>query len=83
MKLLSFCLVPLALFFACCNSEKTDLKKADISTWRVKGGNAAGTQYSSLEQITKDNVTSLKLAWTYHSGFTPFKLPKFFTRSGI
>ena len=36
--------------------------------WPVHGGDKAGTRYSVLDQINKDNVESLEVAWTYRSG---------------
>ena len=36
--------------------------------WSFYGGDAAGTRYSTLRQITKANVGGLKVAWTYHTG---------------
>lgn len=36
--------------------------------WSFYGGDAAGTRYSTLKQITKANVGGLKVAWTYHTG---------------
>ena len=36
--------------------------------WSFYGGDAGGTRYSALKQITRENVTRLKLAWTYHTG---------------
>ena len=68
MKPPYLCLVPFILLLASCNSEKPDSKNTALATWRVKGGNAEGTQYSSLDQITTTNVGSLKLAWQYNSG---------------
>jgi quinoprotein glucose dehydrogenase len=68
MKLLSLCLAALALLCSSCNLKTTESKTEALSAWRVKGGNAEGTQYSSLKQITKDNVNTLKLAWEYKSG---------------
>jgi quinoprotein glucose dehydrogenase len=65
MKQFSFCLTLLILLLVSCNPEP---KNSALSMWRIKGGNAEGTQYSSLNQITTANVASLKLAWTYHSG---------------
>jgi membrane-bound PQQ-dependent dehydrogenase (glucose/quinate/shikimate family) len=35
--------------------------------WRPEG-NASGTRFSSLEQINRHNVGTLKRAWTYHTG---------------
>ena len=36
------------------------------STWTAYGG-PGGTRYSSLKQITRENVTRLKPVWTYHT----------------
>ena len=36
--------------------------------WAVYHGDAAGTQFSSLQQITPANVAELEVAWTYRSG---------------
>ena len=34
--------------------------------WPAYGHDAAGTRYSPLTQITRDNVSQLKVAWTFH-----------------
>ena len=36
--------------------------------WSFYGGDAGGTRYSSLKQITRENVAKLKAVWTYHTG---------------
>ena len=36
--------------------------------WSFYGGDAGGTRYSPLKQITRENVGKLKIAWTYHTG---------------
>lgn len=36
--------------------------------WRVYLGDKASTQYSTLDQITRDNVAQLQVAWTYDTG---------------
>ncbi len=33
--------------------------------WRAAGGDAGQTRYSPLDQITRDNVKDLKVAWTF------------------
>ena len=33
--------------------------------WRVSGGDNGQTRYSRLDQITRDNVKDLRLAWTF------------------
>jgi membrane-bound PQQ-dependent dehydrogenase (glucose/quinate/shikimate family) len=41
---------------------------ADGQEWRYYGGDAGGTRFSTLTQITRKNVSRLKRAWTYHTG---------------
>src|SRR5580765_3057328 len=44
--------------------------------WRSYGGEEASTRYSPLDQIKRDNVKDLKIAWTWKSdnfGSTEFK----------
>ncbi len=38
------------------------------STWRDYGGASDGSQYSSLTQINRSNVTRLQVAWSYPTG---------------
>lgn len=38
------------------------------SGWSAYGGDAGGSRYSGLTQITPANVQHLKLAWTYQTG---------------
>src|SRR5690349_21609494 len=40
----------------------------DHSTWAVYRGDAGNTAYSGLNQINKENVNQLAVAWTYHTG---------------
>jgi quinoprotein glucose dehydrogenase len=39
--------------------------------WPVTGGDPGNTRYSPLDQINRDNVAQLRLAWTYHTGDAP------------
>jgi quinoprotein glucose dehydrogenase len=41
---------------------------ATYHDWSAYGGDAGGTRYSSLKQVTRENVVHLKAAWTYHTG---------------
>jgi quinoprotein glucose dehydrogenase len=41
---------------------------ATAQDWPTYGGDAGGTRYSPLKQITRENVSKLKPAWTYHTG---------------
>lgn len=38
------------------------------SDWPVYGGDAGGRHYSSLDQIDRDNVDQLEVAWVFRSG---------------
>jgi quinoprotein glucose dehydrogenase len=44
-------------------------QQADLfRTWSVFGGGTNNIHYSSLDQINRDNVHSLEVAWTFDSG---------------
>jgi len=36
--------------------------------WAYYGGTQDGIRYSSLDQVTRENVADLKVAWVYHTG---------------
>src|SRR5258707_2258469 len=36
--------------------------------WPAYAGDSGGSKYSRLKQIDRENVASLKLAWTFHTG---------------
>ncbi len=50
------------LVIACQHPEQSD------HAWPVYSADAAGSKYSNLTQITKENVDQLELAWTYSCG---------------
>ncbi len=61
----------LALFLAFlsifnCQQDSVSQPK-DYNTWRSYQGGPDRNQYSTLSEITLDNVTDLKVAWTYES----------------
>nr|WP_314543046.1 glucose/quinate/shikimate family membrane-bound PQQ-dependent dehydrogenase [uncultured Massilia sp.] len=39
--------------------------------WSHYGNTAGGSRFAALDQITRDNVKDLKVAWTFHTGDTP------------
>jgi quinoprotein glucose dehydrogenase len=48
----------------------------DRATWSSSGGSPGGGQYSSLAQVTRENVAWLREAWTHNSGdFAPVDSP--------
>src|SRR5437660_11762719 len=42
--------------------------RAADQDWPVVGGDPGCLRYSSLDQINRRNVNTLRVAWTYHSG---------------
>src|SRR5206468_1065464 len=38
------------------------------SDWPVYAGNSAGTRYSTLSEINRENASKLHVAWTYDTG---------------
>lgn len=70
LKKQSFTLMLLAgwLAFACQTRSENPLDRKEYETWRHYLGDPARTHYSSLDQINKDNVGQLEVAWTYQSG---------------
>ena len=43
------------------------LRSAAYRTWSVSHGDAGSTRYSALNQINRENVTGLTVAWQYNS----------------
>ncbi len=39
--------------------------------WEAYGNSAGGSRFAALDQITRDNVKDLTVAWTYNTGDTP------------
>src|SRR5262245_13416397 len=64
------CLSAAALFAAggaCANDELARLSQ-DAKQWVMQAGDFANTRYSTLKQITTENVGKLQVAWTFSTG---------------
>ncbi len=61
-------LLPLSIVPSASSAQPQ--KSADAS-WSAYGADPAGTRFSSATQITKSNVSQLKVAWTYRTGGLP------------
>jgi len=66
---------PIHMLFllAACGSHdriEIDLNREEYRTWSTYLGDKEGTQYSALDQINRDNVHTLEVAWTYSTGDT-------------
>ena len=49
-------------------NESTQAAISDAKNWAIQTGDYANQRYSTLEQITKDNVKDLRVAWTFSTG---------------
>lgn len=47
-----------------------DLAK-EQKNWEAYGNTSGGSRFAALDQITRDNVANLQVAWTYNTGDTP------------
>ncbi|TLF46525.1 c-type cytochrome [Maribacter aurantiacus] len=52
---------------SCEENKKEAPAQKEYTTWSSYLGDAGRTHFSTLSQITKENVASLKVAWTYES----------------
>jgi lanthanide-dependent methanol dehydrogenase len=64
------CLMSLAVALPCVAAANDDLQSLieDENNWAVWGGDYAGTRYSELDEIDRDNVGDLQVAWTFSTG---------------
>ncbi len=51
----------------CGESIRMD-RAGPVADWPHYGANTGGTRFSPLTQINRENVDSLAIAWTYHTG---------------
>ena len=68
-------LAPGFTLVACTSSTPSSSTSSASSTassedkqWPMPNKNTSATRYSSLDQITTDNVKNLKVAWTFSTG---------------
>lgn len=62
LKKFAFHSALLLLLFSCSKN------KQHHTTWSVYRGDRGNSAYSALDEINKDNVHQLGVAWTYHTG---------------
>ncbi|XOV95221.1 MAG: PQQ-binding-like beta-propeller repeat protein [Bacteroidota bacterium] len=59
---LQWYLLSTILFLLACDTQK------DFQTWEVYRGDPGSTSYSNLNQINKNNIDQLEVAWEYATG---------------
>lgn len=64
IKLVYSFAVAVLIFFS---STAPGLAQTEVGNWRSYGATQASTKYSPLNQITKQNVESLRIAWRWES----------------
>lgn len=57
-----------AVLLWACGASIAAAQGTAVAEWPFYGGDAGGQRYSALDQINQQNVTRLKVAWTYHTG---------------
>lgn len=66
-KCLPILLLSVILFLGCSSSEKENPSKKEYATWSSYLGDSGRSHYSTLSQITPENVKNLKVVWRYES----------------
>ncbi|MBC7897184.1 MAG: PQQ-binding-like beta-propeller repeat protein [Cytophagaceae bacterium] len=61
----------LACLLALTACSRGDSAQVPADDWRVTGGGPGNSRFSSLDEINRTNVASLRVAWTYHTGDAP------------
>ncbi|PYT24182.1 MAG: pyrrolo-quinoline quinone [Acidobacteria bacterium] len=49
-------------------NQKRTVPKTEYRSWSVYGGGAENIRYSALDQINRENVDKLEVAWTFDTG---------------
>ena len=60
--------MPLAILANQDQDQDLASRQADDNQWVLPGKNHAATRYSSLDQITADNVGNLRQVWSFSTG---------------
>jgi quinoprotein glucose dehydrogenase len=68
MRAQSLCIVLSAFLLSVPISSPAQATPDPWRSWPVFGGSADNIHYSSLDQINRDNVQALQVAWTFDSG---------------
>jgi quinoprotein glucose dehydrogenase len=58
----------LGVLIACVAAASASAQSPAASDWGYYGGDPFGQHFSSLDQINRDNVGKLAVAWTYRTG---------------
>jgi len=63
------CLIAVSILAVACGGRVTHRDpNAPVQEWPAYGNDPGSSRYSPLNEITRDNVRDLKIAWTYRTG---------------
>ena len=65
LRIVLNCSILGSFLFSACGEKVSQI---DYSGWAHYGGSEDASRYSSLNQITTENVAQLEVAWTYNTG---------------
>ena len=68
LKLVACAALAIGTFAIPVNADEQSKLQADANQWTSPTGNYFNHRYSTLDQINKSNVGSLKVAWTFSTG---------------
>ncbi|RMG57475.1 MAG: pyrroloquinoline quinone-dependent dehydrogenase, partial [Bacteroidetes bacterium] len=61
-------LLLIPVWLLACTPSAPEAPPPDYTGWTAYHGDKQGTHYSALDQINRDNVHQLEVAWTYRTG---------------
>lgn len=64
LNLANYCCLFAVMILLSCNNSR----QKPFTSWAVYRGDKGSTGYSALNEINRDNVGRLEVAWTYHCG---------------
>ncbi len=65
---LAIVVASVALLCGCTTGAQPAPQGGPVAEWPNYGNDPGGMRYSPLDQINRDNVAQLQVAWTYHTG---------------
>ena len=61
-------ILSLLVIFCAATISLSSAQSSSDTEWPTYGNDPGGMRYSPLSQINRDNVSTLKVAWTFHTG---------------
>ncbi len=62
------CAAVLGFLVGCSTGEPSSHSPGQYRGWEIYGGGADNIRYSALDQINRENISALQVAWSYDTG---------------